>query len=167
MLYKLGATMLACLAMVGTAHADQSDGTGDAEGAPVPAPVTTAPIHVQIDRDIAAPLGVKEEAIQIGGLDLTLPPPGAAGGLVSIAVEEDIALCSSMTCRKRMQFVLSCKDADGKAVEARSPWYRNYVTRGKETKIYSFEALPLAQCATPPTVDFDVQLGWLGTMPLP
>jgi hypothetical protein len=38
---------------------------------------------------------------------------------------------------------------------------------GKQTKTYTFAALPLAACTTAPTVTFDVKLGWDGTMPLP
>lgn len=175
---KLGLAVLVCLTAAGTAFADEGNYRPDADAPAVPAPVeptgpvTTPPTHLMIDRDIAAPLALKGEAIYIGGLDLTLPTAGPAhegapAAQLSIAAEEDIALCSSLTCRKKFQFVISCTGADAQPVELRSPWFRNYATMGKMTKTYTFAALPLAQCTDAPTVTFDVKLGWDGTMPYP
>jgi hypothetical protein len=162
MLKKAAITVVACLAVAGTAYADDTD---NAPIVPLP-PEVVAP---------ATPGAIGPIGELAGGSDITIgtiqfhrvvPASGPllAEDVEHLDVQEDIPLCGGPLCRKAMRFHLTCMDAAGATKEIVSPFYRNYATEGMITRSYEFSAPGLSLCESIPDIKVEWRYGWQDTV---
>jgi hypothetical protein len=149
MLKKASLAIVACLAMMGTAHASE-DNAGPAGQVPSEAAgeALLGPAVLRVDRTF------DETRIDFASFWRV------ADDVERLDVHMRIDPCEGEGCQKELRFRLICETARGYTQEIESPWYRNYVTQGDTTRTFEFQDARLVDCAYIRSIDVEFRYGW-------